>query len=102
MHEKVLIENLDKDNTFRFISKIFRDEIYVYFHDGSYRAISGFCPHFGGPLKFKENYLACHWHDWKFDAKSHKCMNHDINIVIRSYTIAVEGKILMIYHNDNN
>lgn len=98
--EKILKNLLSPDNTYRFISNIFKDEIYIYSDNGSYKAISGFCPHFGGPLTIEGNFLTCNWHGWKFDTKTLRCLNHNVNITIKSYFIKETNDILLIT-NDN-
>jgi nitrite reductase/ring-hydroxylating ferredoxin subunit len=100
MREYISKIKLDHNKTYRFISEIFHDEIYIYYYQGAFNAISGFCPHFGGPLTLKDNTLFCYWHGWKFNAKSHTCINHNINLTIRSYNIKEVENFLVI--SDDN
>jgi nitrite reductase/ring-hydroxylating ferredoxin subunit len=81
--EKVYYDKLP----YRYLSEVFMDEILIYDVDGVLYAISGFCPHFGGPLEVKQGTIHCFWHDWKFDLHKHKCLNKQVNLRIRSYRI---------------
>lgn len=81
--EKLYIDKLP----YKFISKIFQDEILIYELDQNLFAISGFCPHFGGPLELKDNKIHCYWHDWNFDLRKHNCLNKKVNLSIRQYKI---------------
>ena len=70
-----------------FFSKVFNDEIIIYQKEGNLYAVSGFCPHFGGPLKVESDKLHCFWHDWKFDLVTHQCINRKVNITLQSYGV---------------
>jgi nitrite reductase/ring-hydroxylating ferredoxin subunit len=72
---------------YKFFSFIFNDEIIIYELKGELHAISGFCPHFGGPLQIKGERINCHWHDWDFDSRTHKCINKRVNISLTHYRI---------------
>jgi nitrite reductase/ring-hydroxylating ferredoxin subunit len=72
---------------YRFISKVMNDEILLYSIDDKVYAVSGFCPHFGGPLVLKDKSLNCYWHDWSFDATEFFCTNRKINIKIKNYSV---------------
>lgn len=96
MVEILLKTKLSSDNSFRFISSNFNDEIYIYFYQGSFLAISGFCPHFGGPLTFKDNNISCYWHGWRFNPASLLCTNHKVNIHLKKYSVQDKGKYLII------
>lgn len=71
----------------RYISKIMNDEILLYSLDGNIYAVSGFCPHFGGPLELKNGVLNCYWHDWSFDAVEFSCKNRGIKIKLKKYPV---------------
>jgi nitrite reductase/ring-hydroxylating ferredoxin subunit len=71
----------------RYISKVMGDEILLYTLNGKIYAVSGFCPHFGGPLELKDKSLTCYWHDWSFDAAEFFCKNRKINIKIKKYSV---------------
>ena len=71
----------------RFISKVMNDEILLYSLNQKVYAVSGFCPHFGGPLELKDEMLICYWHDWSFDATEFFCTNRKINIKIKKYSV---------------
>ena len=81
--EKCTFEKLP----YRYLSEIFDDEILIYEIDQNLFAISGFCPHFGGPLEVGESKINCYWHNWNFDLRNHNCINKNVNITIRNYSI---------------
>ena len=86
-----------KNHEYRFISKIFSDEIYLVFLDDNYIAISGFCPHYGGPLKInKNNEFHCYWHDWKFDVNNLSCKNYSYKNKLKKYNVIEKGDLLEI------
>lgn len=98
MKETIEITKIDKKDGYRFISQKFNDEIYIFFDMDrlSFRAISGFCPHFGGPLKYKDHLLSCYWHGWKFNPKNLRCINHHFKKKIKEYTIIIKDNCLVI------
>ena len=69
----------------KFFSEVFNDEIIIYRKDQKLFAISGFCPHFGGPLAVESRKISCFWHNWQFDLESHKCVNQQVSIKLQSY-----------------
>ena len=81
--EKLFFEKLP----YKYISEVFMDEILIYELDQNLFAISGFCPHFGGPLEVKGGKIHCFWHDWNFDLRKHNCLNKKVNLSVRPYKI---------------
>ena len=65
---------------------------------GELRALSGVCPHEGGPLgqgTVIQGMLVCPWHMWKFDSRSGACLVDD-RIGVPVYDVKVEeGGILV-------
>ena len=65
---------------------------------GEIRALSGVCPHEGGPLgqgHIVEGMLVCPWHLWEFDSGSGTCLV-DESMGIPTYPVKVEdGGILV-------
>jgi len=65
---------------------------------GELRALSGVCPHSGGPLgqgTLIQGMLVCPWHMWEFDSRSGACLVDD-RMRIPTYDVKVEdGKILV-------
>jgi len=94
--EKIEITKIDKNKGYIFESKILKDELLIYFKDDKYYAVSSFCPHFGGPLEFAKKEIRCYWHGWKFDLKSHKCKNRQVNCKLKDYKIVIKKSILEI------
>lgn len=72
---------------YKYMSEVFQDEILIYELNQTLFAISGFCPHFGGPLELKDDKIHCYWHDWDFDLRKHNCLNKKVNLSIRQYKI---------------
>jgi len=81
--EKRVIKKLP----YKYMSEVFQDEILIYELNQTIFAISGFCPHFGGPLELKDDKIHCYWHDWAFDLRKHNCLNKKVNLSIRQYKI---------------
>jgi nitrite reductase (NADH) small subunit len=55
--------------------------------NGTLHAVSGTCPHAGGPLgqgALQGNMLVCPWHAWEFDCRTGE---HDYNSAIAVRTI---------------
>lgn len=71
----------------KYMSEVFQDEILIYELNQTLYAISGFCPHFGGPLELEDDKIHCYWHDWDFDLRKHNCLNKKVNLSIRQYKI---------------
>ena len=66
--------------------------------DGEVRALSGVCPHEGGPLgqgTVVQGILVCPWHMWEFDARSGACLVDDA-MAVPVYPVKVEdGGVLV-------
>jgi nitrite reductase (NADH) small subunit len=65
---------------------------------GEIRALSGVCPHQGGPLgqgTLIHGLLVCPWHMWEFDSGSGACLV-DATMGIPTYPAKVEdGRVLV-------
>jgi nitrite reductase/ring-hydroxylating ferredoxin subunit len=96
MKEIIQKNLLNSDNTYRLISIVFNDEIYVYYFNDRFHAISGFCPHFGGPLVLKKNKVECFWHGWEFHPENFNCTNHQVNCALKKYTVTAGADHLII------
>ncbi len=60
---------------------------------GEMRALSGVCPHHGGPLgqgTVIQGLLVCPWHMWEFDSKSGVCLV-DPTRGVPTFPVKVEG-----------
>jgi len=90
------------------ISELPQDSVIEVEHDGSLyaicnaggeiRALSGVCPHQGGPLgqgTVIRGLLVCPWHMWEFDSASGVCMV-DENLSIPTYGAKVEGGRILV------
>ena len=61
--------------------------------NGEIRALSGVCPHQGGPLgegALDGAMITCPWHMWEFDSETGQCtLNPDLRIPV--YTARLHG-----------
>ena|SRR5579871_2777791 len=65
---------------------------------GEMHALSGVCPHEGGPLgqgNVVQGILVCPWHMWEFDAKSGACLIDDL-MAIPTYPVKVEASAILV------
>jgi nitrite reductase/ring-hydroxylating ferredoxin subunit len=66
--------------------------------EGEFRAISGTCPHHGGPLgqgAMEGSLVTCPWHSWQFESSSGECML-DPTLRLRTYPVRVEENNLLV------
>jgi nitrite reductase (NADH) small subunit len=65
---------------------------------GEVRAISGVCPHHGGPLgqgALEGSLVTCPWHAWQFDSGTGACVFNDA-LRVPTYPVRIEaGNILV-------
>jgi len=60
---------------------------------GQIRALSGICPHHGGPLGqgvLEGPMITCPWHCWQFDSATGTCIFGD-DLAIETYEVRVEN-----------
>jgi len=66
--------------------------------EGEIRAVSGVCPHHGGPLgqgALDGGFVTCPWHAWEFDSSTGACGFNDA-VCVATYPVRVEaGEILV-------
>jgi nitrite reductase (NADH) small subunit len=65
---------------------------------GEIRAMSGFCPHNGGPLgqgALDGSIVTCPWHGWEFDSKTGVCTFND-NIKVPVYPVRIEDDKILV------
>ena len=65
---------------------------------GELRALSGVCPHEGGPLgqgNICEGMLVCPWHMWEFDSRTGACLVDDSrNIPV--FPVKTDGNAVLV------
>jgi nitrite reductase (NADH) small subunit len=64
---------------------------------GEIRALSGVCPHQGGPLgegALNGNVVTCPWHMWEFDSATGICTLND-EVRVPTYPVRVENDTIM-------
>jgi len=65
---------------------------------GEIRALSGVCPHQGGPLgqgTVIRGLLVCPWHMWEFDSVNGACLV-DESLRIPTYRVKVEDEAVLV------
>src|SRR4051812_11995366 len=65
---------------------------------GELRALSGVCPHQGGPLgqgTVLQGMLICPWHMWEFDAASGRCLVDETRS-IPTFPVKLEEKSILV------
>lgn len=65
---------------------------------GEVRALSGVCPHHGGPLgqgTVIEGLLVCPWHMWEFDSYSGACLVDD-TMRVPTYRVKLENSGILV------
>jgi len=65
---------------------------------GELRALSGVCPHEGGPLgqgNVIQGILVCPWHMWEFDSASGACLVDD-TMGVPVYSVKVEAGGILV------
>jgi nitrite reductase/ring-hydroxylating ferredoxin subunit len=71
-------------------------DILVFRHDGTIRAFSNICPHFGGPVGYyqlREGKFTCLWHNLQFSADTGHCTAFP-KLKLREYKIKVEAGVI--------
>ena len=66
--------------------------------EGEFRAMSGVCPHHGGPLgqgAMEGSLVTCPWHSWQFESSNGAC-TFDNTLRIRTYPVRVEKNDLLV------
>jgi nitrite reductase (NADH) small subunit len=65
---------------------------------GEVRAMSGVCPHHGGPLgegALNGELVACPWHMWEFHSGTGVCTMND-SLRIPTFSVRIEGDAIMV------
>lgn len=65
---------------------------------GEFRALSGVCPHEGGPLgqgTVIQGLVVCPWHMWEFDSYSGACLVDD-RMGVPIYRVKVEDSSVLV------
>lgn len=108
-HKVATVDEVPSDGS-RVISEVNGNEVAIFRIDGEYRALANFCPHQSGPLCEGEltgqmvmsddnwnweyegegEYIACPWHEWKFDTKTGENLQSD-RYRVPSYNVEVDG-----------
>ena len=71
---------------------------------GEIRAMSGVCPHEGGPLgqgALLNGILTCPWHAWEFDSRSGACLIDDM-MRVPTYRVRVEESGVLVDLPESN
>jgi len=68
-------------------------DILLYEYEGSIRALSNVCRHFGGPVGFhqaKDGVFTCLWHCWQYSCEDGACITQP-RLPLRRYPLLIEG-----------
>jgi nitrite reductase (NADH) small subunit len=75
------------------------DDVYALCNvDGDVRALSGVCPHQGGPLgegALNGDVVACPWHMWEFNSTTGACVRNE-RVVVPVSPVRVENGIILV------
>lgn len=66
--------------------------------EGKIYAVSGVCPHAGGPLaegELQGSILTCPFHGWQFEVDSGRCMRIPA-MKLKAYPVKVEGNDILL------
>jgi nitrite reductase (NADH) small subunit len=72
--------------------------------DGEVRAMSGRCPHHGGPLgqgALEGSLVTCPWHAWPFDSATGACAFNDA-LRIPTFEVRIEAGQILVNLPENN
>jgi nitrite reductase (NADH) small subunit len=65
--------------------------------NGAIRALSGVCPHQGGPLgegTLNGNFITCPWHMWEFDCTTGACA-FEAGPTIPTYPVRIDNGAIL-------
>jgi nitrite reductase/ring-hydroxylating ferredoxin subunit len=93
------VASLDELPEGALLEIIHQDKLYALCNvGGDVRALSGVCPHHGGPIgqgALEGSLVACPWHAWQFDSATGACAFND-ELRIPTYAVLIEhGQILV-------
>lgn len=75
------------------------DDVYAICNvEGDVRALSGVCPHQGGPLGegvLNGSTITCPWHMWEFDSATGEC-TFDESVKVPVYATRVEDGAVLV------
>jgi nitrite reductase/ring-hydroxylating ferredoxin subunit len=66
--------------------------------NGEIRALSGVCPHAGGPLgqgTVIQGMIVCPWHMWEFDSRSGTCLA-DERVGVPTFAVKIEDAGIIV------
>jgi len=66
--------------------------------NGELHALSGICPHAGGPIgqgMLNDNLVTCPWHEWSYDIASGE-NDYDPVVKLEVFPVKVEGDDILI------
>jgi nitrite reductase/ring-hydroxylating ferredoxin subunit len=66
--------------------------------NGELHALSGICPHAGGPIgqgALNDNLVTCPWHEWSYDVSSGE-NDYDPVVKLDVFPVKVEGDDILI------
>ena len=79
--------HLDLQSSLTFSDSLHGELILFKLKNGELKLVSGYCPHFGGPLDFNGENLICPWHDYRFEIESLSVCNKKGNLSVKQLKI---------------
>ncbi len=80
--------------------KILARKIAVFNDHGIISAMEAECKHMKAPLnmgKVENGVVTCHWHDWKYDLQSGKCLTHE-KMDLKKFEVEIsDGYIYVLF-----
>ena len=80
--------------------KIIARKIVLFNESGHITAMESECRHMKAPLslgKVEKGVVTCHWHHWKYDIKSGKCLTRDNMDLKKFETETIDGWVYVIF-----
>jgi len=76
-------------------------DILVYELNGTIKALSNICPHFGGPVgfhKMRDGRFTCLWHNFQYSADDGACLYPEnmTGLRLREYKVKIEGQDILV------
>lgn len=78
----------------RFLAR----KIVVFNDDGHIYAMEAECKHMKAPLnlgKVENGIVTCHWHHWKYELKSGKCLTKE-HMDLRKFAVEIEDDYIFV------
>ena len=78
--------------------KIGEDSYAVCNANGELHALTGICPHAGGPIgqgNLQDNLVVCPWHEWAYDCRTGE-NDYDPDVKLDRFAVKAEGDDILL------